>query len=122
MIEWFTWLQIGIAAAAGIFCIVLGLAGKPPADLTMGATLLVVLFLVGQIVVAAVAPAVGNVPTGSLLEFWLYLVTALLVPPLAIIWGLVERSRWSTVILGAASIAVAVMLFRMHAIWFVQVA
>jgi hypothetical protein len=88
----------------------------------MGATLLVELILVGQILVSAVAPALGNVPTGSLLEFWLYLITAMLIPPLAIIWGLVERSRWSTVILGAGSIAVAIMLYRMHAIWFVQVA
>jgi hypothetical protein len=122
MIEWFTWLQIGIAAVAGILCIVVGLIGRPPADLTMGATLLVVLLLVGQILVSAVAPALGNLPTGSLLEFWLYLITALLIPPLAIIWGLVDRSRWSTVILGAGSIAVAIMLYRMDAIWFVQVA
>lgn len=122
MIEWFTWLQIGIAAAAGISCIVIGLIGKPPADLTMGATLLVELLLVGQILVSAVAPALGNLPTGSLLEFWLYLITAILIPPLAIIWGLVERSRWSTVILGAGSMTIAIMLYRMDAIWFVQVA
>jgi hypothetical protein len=122
MIEWFTWLQIAIAVAAGVLCIVVGLLGRAPADLTMGATLLVELILVGQILVSAVAPALGNVPTGSLLEFWLYLITAMLIPPLAIIWGLVERSRWSTVILGAGSIAVAIMLYRMHAIWFAQVA
>jgi len=122
MIEWLTWIEIGIAAAAGGLCIVVGLIGKEPADLTMGATVLVEILLIGQIVVSVIAPAVGNSPTGSLLEFWLYLITAALIPPLAIIWGLVERSRWSTVILGAASIAVAIMLFRMHAIWFVQVA
>ena len=122
MIEWFTWLQIGIAAAAGILCIVIGLIGKPPADLTMGATLVVELLLVGQVLVSALAPAFGNLPTGSLLEFWLYLITAILIPPLAIIWGLVERSRWSTVILGAGSVTIAIMLYRMHAIWFVQVA
>jgi hypothetical protein len=122
MIEWFTWLQVGIAATAGILCIIVGLIGKPPADLTMGATLLVELLLVGQILLTAVAPALGNVPTGSLLELWLYLITALLIPPLAIIWGLVDRSRWSTVILGAGSIAVGIMLYRMDAIWFVQVA
>jgi general stress protein CsbA len=49
-------------------------------------------------------------------------VTAVLIPPLAILWGLVDRSRWSTVVLGVAVLAVAVMLYRMQQIWFVQVA
>jgi hypothetical protein len=37
-------------------------------------------------------------------------------------WALVDRSKWSTVILGVASLAVAVMVYRMTQIWFVQVA
>ena len=63
--------------------------------------------------VAIVAPAVGNSPTGSLLEFYIYLSAALLIPPLAVVWALVERTRWSTVVLGVACLAVAVMVYRM---------
>ena len=122
MIEWFTVLAVGIATAAGLLCVAVGVLGNAPADLTMGAIVLVEVLLLGQIIVSAIAPAMGNNPTGSLLEFWLYLITATVIPPLAVIWALVEQSRWSTVILGAAAIAVAIMLFRMHAIWFVQVA
>jgi hypothetical protein len=122
VIEWFTWVQLAVAFAAGLLCVVLGLAGRRPADLTMGALLLVEVLLLGQIVVSIVAPLAGNTPTGSALEFWVYLVTAAIIPPLAIVWGLVDRSRWSTVTLGVAALAVGVMLYRMYQIWFVQVA
>jgi hypothetical membrane protein len=120
MIEWFTWLQLGVAVLAGLLCIVLGLAGRKPSDLTLGATALVELLLIGQLVVAIVAPFTGNTATGSLLEFYTYLVSAILVPVAGVVWALIERSRWSTVIVGAACLAVAVMLYRMWQIWTVQ--
>lgn len=122
MIEWFLWTQVAVAVAAGLLCVVVGLFGRTPADLTMGATALVAVLLIGQVFVSLLAPLFGNTATGSVLEFWVYLVTAVIIPPLAIVWGLVDRSRWSTVILGVASLAVAVMLYRMYQIWFVQVA
>ena len=122
MIEWFTWVQACIAVAAGLLAVILGLAGKKPADLTMGATAFVGVLLVVQLVIAILSPLFGNTPTGNVLEFYTYLVTAILIPPLAIIYGLVDRSRWSTVVLGVACFAVAVMVVRMNQIWFVQVA
>lgn len=120
MIEWFTWAQVAVAVVVGLACVVIGLAGKSPADLTLGATLVVELLLIAQLVTAIVAPAFGNVPTGSALEFYLYLGSALLLPPLAIFWALVERNRWATVVLGVVDLAVAVMVFRMFEIWTVQ--
>jgi hypothetical protein len=122
MIEWFTLAQVGVAVIAGLFCVVMGLAGRKPNDFTMGATALVELLLVIQLVVAIVAPAFGNEPSGSALEFWVYLVSAVVLPPLAVFWGLIERTRWSTVILGLACFAIAVMVYRMGQIWTVQLA
>lgn len=122
MIEWFTTVQMVVAVAAGLLAVVLGLAGRKPNDLVLASAALVELLLIAQIIVAIVAPAVGNAPTGSGLEFWVYLVSAALLPPLAVFWALVERNRWSTVIVGVACFAVAVMLYRMGQIWFVQVA
>lgn len=122
MIEWLTTVQLVVAVAAGLLAVVLGLAGRKPNDLVLASAALVELLLIAQIIVAIVAPAVGNAPTGSGLEFWVYLVSAALLPPLAVFWALVERNRWSTVIVGVACFAVAVMLYRMGQIWFVQVA
>jgi len=120
MIEWFTVVQVAVALAAGLLAIVLGLAGRKPNDLTMGATALVELLLIVQLVIAIVSPAVGNEPSGSLLEFYIYLISAVLLPLAGGFWALIERSRWSTVILGAVCLAVAVMVYRMNVIWFVQ--
>lgn len=120
MIEWFTWLQVGVAVLAGVLCLFFGLLGRIPNDLTMGATALVELLLVGQLVVSIAAPFAGNTASGSLLEFYTYLVSALIVPVAAAAWALIERSRWSTVILGGACLAIAVMVYRMFQIWTVQ--
>lgn len=120
MIEWFTWVQVGVASLAGLGCLVAGLARRLPDDRTVGAAAVVLLLLVAQAVVAVVAPFVGNAPTGSLLEFWIYLVSAILLPPLAVVWALVDRTRWSNVVIAAALFAVAVMVYRMFQIWTVQ--
>jgi hypothetical protein len=120
MIEWFTTAQVAVAVLAGLVCLALGFAGRPPNDLTMGAAALVEVLLVAQLVVTIVAPIVGNEPTGNLAEFYIYLISALLLPLAGGFWALIERTRWSTVILGVVCLAIAVMTYRMGQIWFVQ--
>ncbi|MET0955307.1 MAG: hypothetical protein ABWY68_05105 [Cryobacterium sp.] len=120
MIEWYTYLQLAIAVVAGLLCLALGLAGRKPTDVSMGATLLVEVLLIVQLVVAIVAPFAGNEATGSVLEFYTYLISAILLPLGGGVWALIERSRWSTVILGLINLSVAVMLYRMLQIWTVQ--
>jgi len=120
MILWFTIVVVVVAVAAGLIGVVLGLAGRRPGDVTVGALALLELLLIVQIVISVVAPLAGNPPSGSLLEFWVYLVSAALLPPAGVVWALLERSRWSTVIMGIAALAVAVMVWRMHVIWTVQ--
>ena len=62
----------------------------------------------------------GNSPTGSLLEFWMYLITAFLMVIAGFVWALVERSIMSNVMLGLLAGSLAVMLVRMDVIWFVN--
>ena len=120
MITWFTVAQIAVAVVAGVLCLVVGAIGRKPSDLTVLPTALVEVLLVVQLVIAIVAPAVGNPPSGSLIEFYAYLLSGLVIPPLAIFWALVERTRWSTIILGASCLAIAIMVYRMDVIWNVQ--
>lgn len=122
MIEWFTMVQVVIAVIAGVLCIALGVARQPPNDYSLGAVLLVELLLLAQLVVAIVAPAVGNHATGDPLEFYTYLVSAIILLPVAVVWSFIERTRWSTIILGVAALAAAIMLYRMYFIWTVQLA
>lgn len=122
MILWFTYVEVAVAVVAGLFCMIAGLAGRRPSDYTVGSLALLELLLLAQIVIAIIAPFVGNPPSGSLLEFWVYLVSAALLPIAAVFWALLERSQWSTVIMGIAALAVAIMVWRMHVIWTVQLA
>jgi hypothetical protein len=122
MIFGFTVVLVGVAALAGVLCVVLGLAGRKPADVTLISLIVVEVLLVAQIVIALLAPAFGNTPSGNPAEFWVYLVTAAIIPPLAVLWALTERSRWSTVVLGVGALAVAVMAYRMNQFWTVQLA
>jgi hypothetical protein len=118
----FAIVQVIVAGLAAAVCTVLGLLGRKPSDVTLGSMVLVELLLIAQLVVALVAPAVGNPSRGSVLEFYVYLVTALLIPPLGMVWALIERTRWSNVVLGLAGFTVAVMVYRMYQIWVLQVA
>ena len=120
MIEWFTLVQIAVALTVGLLCLVLGGMGTKPNDLSILGSALIIVLLLAQLVVSIVAPFAGNTPTGDPVEYWIYLVTTLLLPVLAIVWALIDRSRWATIILGVAALTVAVMLYRMNQIWFVQ--
>lgn len=122
MIDVFTIVLIAVSTLAGVLCVVLGLAGRKPSDVSILAVVLVEVLLLAQVVIALIAPATGNHPTGNLAEFWVYLATACLMPPVAVAWALTDRSRWSTVVLGVAALAVAVMAYRMNQIWTVQLA
>lgn len=122
MILWFTIALVALCVVSGILCIGMGLAGKVPSDLTVGSLALIELLLLAQIVIAIVAPLTGNPPTGSLLEFWTYLVSAFLLPIGGVFWAFADRTKWSTVVMGVVALAVAVMVWRMQVIWTIQVA
>jgi len=49
--------------------------------------------------------------------FWGYLVVALVVLPLASVWALVERTRWSSVVLLVGCLTVVVMEVRVVQLW-----
>ncbi|GAA1344657.1 hypothetical protein [Arthrobacter roseus] len=90
---------------------------QPPNDITIISVAVVELFLVVYAVSAAIRQFTGEPVLGELWEFWGYLLTALLVPVGAFWWAILERSRWSNLVLGAVGITIFVMLFRMEQIW-----
>lgn len=117
MIEWFTVASISVAIAAGVIAVVAGIRGSAPRDATVLATLAVEAVLIVQLVIAIVQPLVGNPALGDPLEFWMYLITALLMPPMVIVWAIVDKTRWGTLAMGGVSLSVAVMIVRMSTIW-----
>ena len=72
--------------------------------------------LVVQVVVAAVRSATGDAPA-DVPTFWGYLITALLLLPIAAAWAFAERTRWSSVVLLVATLTGAFLQLRLVQVW-----
>jgi hypothetical protein len=109
--------QLWFAVAAGLFAIALGLFGRLPSLWSVGSLAVVLVGLLIQFGYTTIQVVGGAEAAVDTVEFYAYLVVAIMVPIGAGFWALVERNRWSTLILGVAALTVAVMLVRMNQIW-----
>jgi hypothetical protein len=117
MIEILYQVGLWLSLAVGLLSMLLGLIGRPPSGVSVGAQALVELFLIVQLVASIVVVASGARAKNDTVEFFAYLITAVIIPIGAVLWAVLERSKWSTVVLGVSALAIAVMLVRMHQIW-----
>lgn len=108
-------LLVCLAAAA----LGLGLAifQRPPSWLSVGTAIAVELALVIQLGWSIVLVSAGASARGDTLEFFGYIITAMLIPPAAVIWAVFERTKWSTLVIAISSLTVAIMVVRMWQIW-----
>ncbi|UJP39238.1 hypothetical protein [Cellulomonas palmilytica] len=72
--------------------------------------------LVVQAVVLAVVQATGGHDVDGVL-IWGYVITQLIILPLAAAWAFAERTRWSSVVLLVATFTVAFLELRLLQIW-----
>lgn len=117
MIDAFFLILAWYAVAAGLILIFLGLIGKSPSGFSVGLAIGVEAGLLVQLILSIVLVSLGQYAVIDTWEFFGYLIVALMVPIVGAVWALVERNRWSTVVLGAAVLTIAVMLVRMQQIW-----
>ena len=117
MIAWLYSAQLFITTAVGVLTLVLGLAKRKPSGISIGALALVQFALIIQLVASIVLVLSGERAKQDTVEFFAYLIVALMIPVGAAFWALIERTRWSTVIIGVGALTVAVMLVRMSQIW-----
>ncbi|GAA1353043.1 hypothetical protein [Falsarthrobacter nasiphocae] len=104
-----------LCAAAGIW---FALRNDPPNDVTIVAAGLVFLATVVYAAASVIRPLVGDPATGNVAEFWAYMLTQLVLPVGGIWWSLVERTRWSNLVLAAVGLVGIVMAARMNQIWY----
>ena len=117
MIDWFYSAQLIVSTAAGLLALALGFAKRKPSGVSIGALALVQLSLIAQLVASIVLVILGERAKQDTVEFFAYLIVALMIPLAAAFWALIERTRWSTLVLGVGALTVAVMLVRMSQIW-----
>jgi hypothetical protein len=79
----------------------------------LGILEILLLVLVGLIA----ARLAGGQHPGSVPTLIGYLVAMPVVPVVAALWGLVERSRWGPAVIAIAGLVAAVLMVRLHQIW-----
>ncbi len=117
MIEWFFLAQSWFALGAGLLLVLMGLVGRIPSGFSISLVAISELALVIQLSLSIVLVFMGEQAKVDTWEFFGYLLVALMIPASGAIWAMLERGKWSTVVLGAALLTLSVMLVRMYQIW-----
>ena len=117
MVEWFYQVQLWFAVVSGVLLVLMGLFGRVPSGFSLGLAVSVEGLLIAQLAVSLGMVIAGSRAEVDTWEFFGYLLVALLIPVIGLIWSLVEKTKWSTVVLGAVCLTIAVMLVRMWQIW-----
>jgi hypothetical protein len=117
VLEWWYLAQVWFGLGAGLLLVLLGLIGRRPSGFSLALTAVSEFGLLMQLIASITLVVLGARAVVDTWEFFGYLLVAIFVPIAATIWALVERSRWSTVVLGAGVLTVVVMLVRMQQIW-----
>jgi hypothetical protein len=117
MLEWWYQAQLWFGVIAGLLLVVMGLIGRKPSGFSLALVVGSEFGLLLQLIVSITLVILGERAKLDTWEFFGYLIVALMVPVAAAIWALIDRNRWSTVVMGAGVLTVVVMLVRMQQIW-----
>ncbi|PRA01995.1 hypothetical protein CQ019_14705 [Arthrobacter sp. MYb229] len=110
-----------VCALAVLLGIIATIIRRYPDDWALIATAGTEIFLIVYAVAAGIRQAGGEAILGESWEFWGYLLTAAIMPPIAFFWAVSDKSRWANTVLAVSGAITFVMLFRMEQIWHVGV-
>ena len=117
MLEPLYFVLLYLSLGIGAIQLVLGFFGRKPGQPEILMSMAVFSGLAVQLLVSTILAISGERAAISTIEFFGYLLVAMIVKVAAGFWALAEKTKWSTVILGASSLTVSVMLVRMLQIW-----
>jgi len=118
MISALFYVELALMLVVGLLNLILGLLGRLPSLLSLAAEAVAALTLMGQAAVTIYLLLNGQSSRASIIEFFGYLIVALAMLLGAAFWSVVERTKYSTIVLGVVPLVVAVMLARMLQLWF----
>jgi hypothetical protein len=117
-VDGYFWIVLVVGLASTVLCLGAGILKKAPNDVTLLSVVAVEVSLVVYLVGSIVRVIAGEHIAGEAWEFWGYMATAMLLPPAAIYWSILERTRWSNFVLAAVGVTALVMAARMNQIWY----
>ncbi|WP_022872005.1 hypothetical protein [Nesterenkonia alba] len=106
-----------ICALSTLICWVMTAVRSFPADSSIISLAAIELYLIVYGVYAGIRQAMGAAIIGEAWEFWGYIITALLLPVGVAIWAMVDKTRWSNLVMSFVGLVVFVMVYRMEEIW-----
>lgn len=122
MIEILATVLTYVALAAAVWAAVLVVVGKPiqlrewHGLWLYGVVVLLEVGLLVQLVAGIVRLATADHQVDGL-AYLGYLITVLIVPPLAGVWALAERSRWGPAVMVVGCLTVPVLILRLGQVW-----
>jgi hypothetical protein len=115
--DWLYLMLLSISGGSAAICLVLAMFGRKPSLISIGSAVLVELALLVQLIATIVLLVMGATCEGDVIEFFGYVLVAMMVPAGAVVWALAERNRISTAVLAVSGLTVAIMTARMAQIW-----
>jgi hypothetical protein len=110
-----TSLIIGSLLLAAL-CVITAIRNRPMGVvLVAGLGLLEIALLVQAGI--GIAKVIGGEGAGETATFIGYLAGTIVIPPVAVFWGLGERSRWGPAVAAVACFAIPAMVGRLLQIW-----
>ena len=111
-----TWVLIALALGAAAWAGYYTVSGRAFDNaLFYGLATLEVLLLT-QLVAGLVALG-GSDRDVETATFVGYLLTTVLILPIAVVWAVAEKSRWGTAVLVLAGLTIAALVLRSHQVW-----
>jgi len=120
MIEFYYITLVWYSVGVGLVLVASGLIGRTPGPISITATAGIGAGLLVQLLISAILVILGQRAATDTVEFFGYLIVAIIVPFAAGFWSLQEKSKYSMMVLGAGALTVAVMLYRMSQLWYLD--
>lgn len=105
-----------VCGALGIWAAISAIRNRPASPPLIVATGVLLVVLLIQLVVCVVAFNVTGSEADAILFFG-YLITAIVLVPLAGFWAFAELTRWGPTVLVAAALTVIIMQVRVEQLW-----
>lgn len=116
MVGWLAYVVIGLAIISTGWGVVTAIANKAPGNAQIYGAALLELAVLAQSIVATVFLISGSRPA-ELATTIGYLIGIAVLVPLAVFWALMDRSRFSGLVMSVAGAAVAAMTLRLLVLW-----
>lgn len=110
------WLLVGASGVVTVWALLWCLRNRPFDDLLFYAVALVELLLVVVAVIGLVALS-RTTRNVEAVTFVSYLLTAVLLLPVAVLWAASDKTRWGTGVIALAGLVEAVIAVRLFDIW-----